>query len=76
MTQDDATPTSQQLAYMMAALNLMRARIEELRTTKNDASSILFLGRNFPLVQELHRLWDALPDLKGVPHPCEVWSWL
>lgn len=76
MTQSDAAPTSQQMAYMMAALDLMRARIEELRTRRDDASSIIFLGRNFSLVQELHRLWDALPDLKGVPHPCEVWSWL
>jgi hypothetical protein len=76
MTQCDATLTSQKLLYTRAAIDLMRVRIEELRSRKNDPTSIQFLGRNFPLVQELHRLWDALPERSGVPHPCDVWSWL
>ncbi len=77
MTQGDATPTSQQVLYTKAALDLMRARIEDLRGKPNEASALLFLGRNFALVQELHRCWDALPAIKGgLPCPGDVWSWL
>jgi hypothetical protein len=76
MTQGDATLASRQLLYTLAALELMRARIEDLRGKANDFNSLLFLGRNISLLQELHLRWDALPEPKGVPRPCDVWSWL
>jgi hypothetical protein len=76
MTQDDAKLVSLQQLYTMAALELMRARIEDLRSKGNDASAILFLGRNFTLVEALHRRWDALPEPRSVPRPCDIWSWL
>jgi hypothetical protein len=76
MTQGDATLTTLQQLYTMAALDLLRTRIEDLKSRGHEANAILFLGRNFPLVQELHRRWDALPEPKGVPRPCDIWSWL
>lgn len=76
MTQGDAKVAAQQLLYTMTALQIMRARIADLRSKDQDASALLFLGRNLPLLQELNHRWDALPELKGVPRPCEIWSWL
>ena len=76
MTQGDPTLTYRQLLYTMAALDLMRARIADLRSKPSHADPLLFLGRNISLLQELHRRWDALPEPKGVPRPSDVWSWL
>ena len=67
------TPTSQ---YLTAALELLRARISDMRTHAVHTDVIYFAGRRSKLVESLNRQWDAVTDRVGVPPPDEVVTWL
>jgi hypothetical protein len=67
------TPTSQ---YLSAALELLRARITDMRTHAAKTDIIHFAGRRSTLIESLNHQWDAVTDRVGVPPPDEVVTWL
>jgi hypothetical protein len=67
------TPTAH---YLAAAVALMRARLEEIRTPEDRADVLNFAGRRRDLIGELNRCWDALTERTHVPKPAEVLAWL
>ena len=67
------TPTTQ---YLASALELLRARIADIRKHDVRTDLIHFAGRRSQLITTLNSHWDAVTDRAGVPPPDEVITWL
>jgi hypothetical protein len=65
-----------QTLYLCTVVDLLRARLEEIGQTSHRSDMLLFMGQRRTLIEELTRLWDALEDREGLPHPSMVLTYL
>lgn len=67
---------TQKCQYMASALELLRARLSEIRTPESRSDVLNFAGRKRHLITKLNGHWDELTDRSGVPAPDELMAWL
>jgi hypothetical protein len=61
--------------YQRAVIDIMRQRLAELRPS-GDSQLVVFLGKSRQVIDDLLRLWEALPHRDGLVPPEEVIGWL